>query len=156
MKSYEAIQKAVAGKTMEHAKRLHKSMPLLHKWMEPSTDFDDSGAYNPLDRIETIIETSLSLGANPDDAVAPIQYLAERFNLIVISIPKTTGKMEELSKELLKTISEFGDLSKEASQSMKNGSVSLAEAKRIEKEAWELIRQVSVFIQKVNLIAVKR
>jgi len=156
MKSYEAIQRAVAGKTIEHAKRLHKSVPLLHKWMEPSTDFDDSGSYNPLDRIETIIETSLSLGCHPDDAVAPIQYLAERFSLIVISVPKTNGKMEDLSKELLKTISEFGDLSKEASKSMRNGTISMSEAKRIEKEAWELIRQVSVFIQKVNLVAASR
>ena len=155
MKSYEAIQRAVAGKTIEHAKKLHKSVPLLHKWMEPSTDFNDSGTYNPLDRVETIIETSLSMGSPLDDALAPIQYLAEHFNLICISIPKTTGKMEELSKELLKTISEFGDLSKEAAESMKNGSISPKEAKRIEKEAWELIRQVSVFIQKVNLAAIK-
>jgi len=27
MKSYEAIQRAVAGKTVEHAKKLHKSAP---------------------------------------------------------------------------------------------------------------------------------
>lgn len=156
MKSYEAIQKAIAGKTIEHAKRLHKSVPLLHKWMEPSTDFNDSGTYNPLDRIETIIETSLALATNPEDAVAPIQYLAERFNHIVIPVPKSTGKMEDVSRELLKAISEFGDLSKEASKSMRNGSISPTEAKRIEKEAWELIRQVSVFMQRVNIAAISK
>lgn len=153
MKSYEAIQRSVAGKTVEHAKKLHKSTALLNKWMEPSTDFNDSGAYNPLDRIETIIETSLSLGSNPEDAVAPIQYLAERFHLIVIPTPKHSGKMEDVSNELLKTISEFGDLTREVSGAMKDGSIDKRDACRINKEAWELIRQVSTFIQKVNMVA---
>jgi hypothetical protein len=153
MKSYEAIQRAVAGKTIEHAKKLHKSAPLLNKWMEPSTDFNDSGTYNPLDRIETIIETSLALGEHPDNALAPIQYLAERFKQILIPVPKTTENMEELSLELLKTISDFGELSKEASESMKDGRISGREAKRIEKDAWELIRQVAVFVEKVNCMA---
>lgn len=150
MKSYEAIQKAVAGKTIEHAKKLHKSVPLLHKWMEPSIDFNDSGTYNPLDRIETIIETSLSLGSHPNDAVAPIQYLAERFNQILIPIPKAAGNTGDLSKEMLKTCSEFGDLAKDASRALLDGKVTRHEAARIENDAWELIRQVSIFVQKVN------
>lgn len=150
MKSYEAIGRAVAGKTVEHAKKLHKSVPLLHKWMEPSTDFNDSGAYNPLDRIETIIESSLSLGTPPDDAAAPIQFLAERFNYILIPIPKTTDSLEVISQELLKTCSEFGDLSRVASRALIDKRLRGSEAAKIEKEAWDLIRQVAVFVQRVN------
>lgn len=155
MKSYEAIQRAVAGKTIEHAKKLHKSVPLLHKWMEPSIDFNDSGTYNPLDRIETIIETSLSLGSHPIDAVAPIQYLAERFNHILIPIPtlNATDSNSDLSREMLKTCSEFGDLSKDAAQALLDGKLTRREAARIDKDAWELIRQVAIFVQKANMAA---
>jgi hypothetical protein len=151
MKSHEAMQRSIAGKTVEHAKKLHLSTPMINKWQEPSIDFNDSGAFNPLDRIETIIETSLSLGVSNEEATAPIQYLAERFGKIVINLPEIISKTEDLPHELLKTISEFGDLSRESATTMKAGGVIKPQAaKRIEKEAWELIRQVSVFLQKVN------
>lgn len=153
MKSYEAIEKAVARKTVEHAKRLRKSTILVNKWMEPSTDFTDSGTLNPIDRIETIIETSLALGGTPEDAFAPIQYLAERFGLIVIPVPEATGQLEDVSQEMLKVCREFGHLTQETAKDLLDGKLSKKEAARIDKEAWELIRQVAAFIEEVNATA---
>jgi len=151
MRSHEAIQSAINGKTVEHAQALALSVSAVTKWQEPHLDFTDSGSYNPLDRIESIIEKSLSLGNPPERAYAPIQYLAERFGLIMLALPKTCNGNIEISRELLKTIKEFGELAEAASAALNNdGRISKREAERIEKEAWELIRQTALFIQIVK------
>ena len=146
MKSYEAIESAVNRKTNEHAKTLHLSSSLVHKWTEPEADYTDSGALNPLDRIETVIQTSLNLGNPPDAAYAPIQYLAERFGQIVIPSPKHQPCTSELSKELIKTIKEFSDLARAASVALGDDNISKADVRDIEREGWELVRQTVGFI----------
>ena len=151
MKSYEALNRAISRQTVEHAKRLHVSTSLVNKWQEPSTDYNDSGAYNPLDRIETVIETALSLGIAPEDALAPIHFLAERFGQIVIPIPTIEAPATAASAELLKTIKEFGDLASESSKALQDGKISWREYDRINREAWELIRQVALFLRIVEL-----
>ena len=151
MKSHEAIQRSVNGKTVDHAKALGISLSSVTKWQEPSTDYTDSGSYNPLDRIESIIEKSLSLGNSPERAYSPIQYLTERFGLIMLHLPKTCKGNVEISRELLKTIKEFGDLAKAASESLNNdGTINKREAEKIDKEAWDLIRQTALFIQTIK------
>ena len=150
MKSYEAMNRAISRQTVEHAKRLHVSTSLVNKWQEPSTDYNDSGAYNPLDRIETVIETALSLGIAPEDALAPIHFLAERFGQIVIPVPAIETSVTSVSAELLKTIQEFGDLASEASKALQDGKITWQEHDRINREAWELIRQVAVFLRRVE------
>jgi hypothetical protein len=150
MRSFEAINRAISGNTVEVAKKLHLSSSLIRKWQEPTADFDDSGAYNPLDRIEEIIDTANKCGVPEADALAPIQYLAEKYNLIIIPISKTADKPTEIQKELLKTIKEFGDLAQAASGALLDGKITSTETRRIEKEAWELIRQVAIFTQKIT------
>lgn len=151
MKSYEAIQKAINGKTIEHAKTLGKSISLLAKWQEPALDYTDSGAYNPLDRIEAIVETALKLGEPKESALAPIQYLAEKFSLVMISLPKQHAGNIEISRELLKTIKEFGEMAEAASRALDNdGRVDKREAQKIDKEAWDLIRQTALFVEAIK------
>ena len=153
MKSYEAIQKAIDGNTVEHAKQLHRSTSMLNKWQEPSTDFTDSGAYNPLDRIETIIKTSLALGTDPQKALAPIQYLAQRFNQIIIPVPETKNiSVNDAAKALLKVVEEFGHLSTEAAKAFEDNKIKPHEVKKIEKEVWDLITQASIFLFKIKTV----
>ena len=150
MKSHEAIQIAINGKTVEHAKRLGKSISLLSKWQEPQGDYTDSGAYNPLDRIEAIVEKSLSLGNSFEDATAPIKYLEEKFGIIGIVLPKNPPCMNEMSQELLETIHEFGQLAEAASKALWDGKITSQEYLKIEKEGWDLIRQVTEFMHKAK------
>jgi transcriptional regulator with XRE-family HTH domain len=150
MKSYEAIGRSVKGKTVEFAKRLGLSASMLHKWQEPSTDYTDSGAYNSLDRIEAIIEKSLAYGNSPEDAFAPLYYLAEKFKHIVIPLTKTNGEMADLSKSLLKTIEEFSHLTREVSQAMQDDRITRQECVAIDREAWHLIRQVALFMERIK------
>lgn len=155
MKSHEAIQSAVAGKTIEHAKRLRLGTSVLYKWQEPSTDFTDSGSLNPIDRIETIVETAISLGTCREKAIAPIQYLNERFGIIGITVPDKQVCHKELSKELLQAIKEFGDLASCASKALSDGGISRKDNTDISREGWNLLRQVALFMHQVGKAAVK-
>lgn len=157
MRSHEALQAAILGKTVEHARKLGLSTGLINKWQEPHTDYTDSGAYNPLDRIETIIETSLALGNPPERALAPINYLAERFGLITVPVPAAAQNCKTVIHEFLKCSKEFGDLARETEEALKDNMVlSKAEAARIEKEAWELIRQTALLISAIKAAAGRR
>lgn len=156
MRSHEALQTAILGKTVEHARKLGLSTGLINKWQEPHTDYTDSGAYNPLDRIETIIETSLALGNPPERALAPINYLAERFGQIIVPVPAPVQNCKTAIHEFLKCSKEFGDLARETEETLKDNVISGAKAARIGKEAWELIRQTALMISVVKAAAGRR
>lgn len=150
MKSYEALHAAINGKTVEHSKKLGLATVTVNKWQEPHTDYTDSGAYNPLDRVDTIIETSLSFKNPPEKVFAPIFYLAEKFNLIVINTPTTFRSNAECIRELSLIIKEFGELVTVASKRLEDGNISKADFKAIDKEGHDLIRQVVSFLERVK------
>jgi hypothetical protein len=145
--SYEAIHSAIDGATVEHARRLHLSSSLLGKWQEACSDYTDSGCFNPLDRIETLVQTSLNLGTSQDKALAPVQYLAERFGLVVLSIPCEKSSVRSCEKELLHVIEEFGDLARESARALDDGAIRRREAENIKREGWEAIRQIARFVK---------
>lgn len=150
MKSYEALREAIAGKTVEHAKELHLSTILVNKWQEPTNDFEDSGAFNPLDRVETIVKKSLELGILADKAITPIQYLASQFNCVLISIPKETRDLKAIAEEFARTIKEFSDVSGAYAEAIKDSRISGIEANMIDTEIWHLVQQAILFLQKVK------
>ena len=153
MKSHSSIQTAINGKTSEHAKALHLSPILLYKWQEPCEDYTDSGCYNPVDRVETIVEKALSLGTSLDKALAPVQYLNERFGLVVLSLPAEKATVNTCEKELLHVIEEFGDLARESAKVLADGKLRRSEFEKIEKEGWEVIRKIAGYIKRVEAAA---
>lgn len=146
LQSFEALDTCIGRYTKEHAKELHLSLSLVHKWQEPSTDFSDSGAYNPLDRIETIIATSLEMGVDPADALAPLYYLAERFRHAAYPLHDGQASPEDVSAELIETIGVFGDLVRDTAEIMADNVIKPAECRRLKQEGQALIRQISVFL----------
>lgn len=152
MKSHEALQKAIAGKTVDHAKRLGKSTVLLNKWQEPATDFSDSGSYNPLDRIEAIVDYAIQLGINRKNALAPVHWLNHRFGLIAFDLPDC-AKDGAVSAELISTIEEFSDLVKATSRALQNGRISRNEARTIVAEGEEALRAIGALVGMVKEIA---
>lgn len=150
MKSHEAIQRAIAGRTVEHAKRLGKSTVLLHKWQEPSTDYSDSGMYNPLDRIEAIVDEALILGIDREDALAPVYWLNHRFGLVCFDLPDAKGGA--IANELLTTIKEFADLAQATSEALLDKQVTRMEAGRIISEGEQALRAIGALIGAVKEI----
>lgn len=155
MQSHEAIQKPINGKTLAHAKRLGVSLSLVSKWQEPSTEFDDSGAYNPLDRIETIMEGSRAEGNGPERYLAPLHYLAMKFHQIVFSAPAPGKELSELHKELSRITKEFGDLLSVSGEKFSDGEVCSRDARTIRQEVYELQTALSAFLAKVEEAAAK-
>ncbi len=148
MQSYESLKRSIAGKTVEHARRLGLSTGLLNKWQEPSADPSDSGAYNPLDRIETIIQTALDLGIDRDAALSPIYYLNVRFG--VNAPPDEAETIDDLSLELVATIREMGHLTTVASEALAEREITRRHVAKIEEEGNHLIRRVSAFMKKAK------
>lgn len=150
MKTFEAMGMAIGRDRVEHAKALHKSVHLISKWTEPSTDFTDSGTFNPLDRIETIIETALKIGnVSQPQALAPLYYLAGRFNCQLLPIPSQHPCLQDLAAQLCTTITEFGQMVSASGEAMSDGIISPDERRRIEKEALELQAAIGLFTQMV-------
>lgn len=149
MHSYEAIQDAIRGKTVEHAKALGVSVSLVAKWQEPHVDFTDSGAYNPLDRIATVVETALRLGVPKSKALSPVFYLNYHFGLVCFPLP-TNGAGAAVNDELIKTIKEFADLAQATSESLMDGRISHIEAKMIIREGQEAMRSVGALLEVVK------
>ena len=151
MKSFEAMGIAIGRDRVEHAKALHKSVHLISKWTEPSTDFTDSGTFNPLDRIETIIETALKVGNVPHPhALAPIYYLAGRFNCQLLPLPSQHPCLQDLAAQLCVTIKEFGALVSASGEAMQDGIISPDERRKIEREALELMESIGLFTKMVS------
>lgn len=149
MKSYEALQKCIAGDTVETAKELGLATVTINKWMEPHLDFTDSGSYNPLDRINTIINRSVRLGKPADSAYIPLYYLAEEHKHVCIPLPEYKC-LNDLNKELHESIIAFGHMIAAASEAMTGGRISKIEYQQIEEEGHDLIRHVTAFIEKTK------
>ena len=150
MTSYDAFQAAIGRDTALHAKALGLSVSTVTKWKEPSTDFTDSGAYNPADRIETIVSTALSQGRPIEDAHAPIIYLEERFGRVGFVLPECEATILEISRQLMDSIKEFGELSACAAKALEDRKLKPSEKLLIQKEGWEAIRSIALFLKQVE------
>ncbi len=150
MESYEALAQAINRDTIKHAKALRLSLSMVNKWQEPSSDYTDSGALNPLDRIETVIDTALKCDVPKGKAHAPIRYLAHRFGLEVVPVPKSSTSVSELHQQLLRTIKEFGDLAAVSSDALEDQQLSRKERKDITKEGWEVVEATVRYIRMVE------
>lgn len=143
MKSFEALKKCIGPFTEMVAKALYLSWGLIYKWQEPTGGLF-SGKRNPLDTLETTIQTTLDLRHPRDEALAPVYWLNARFGLVSFTLPK--GKEPaEVSKALLLTVKEFGDVARVAAKALEDDDIDRPEADRINKEVLELIRQAAAF-----------
>lgn len=151
MKSFEAIKEAVDGHVQEIARLLGVSQFTVYKWTEPTPFEEGNGVKQSyLDRLELLIRHSLSLGMSFDKATAPIRYLAERFGLITIPLPRHEGNHLELVQQLLKEAEIFGELAAKSSAALDDGTIEKKEANDIERLGWQLIRQTSILITRAK------
>jgi hypothetical protein len=147
MKSYEAMDRCIGRHRVAVAKAMRKSTHLVSKWMEPSTDFTDSGILNPMDRLETIMRTALHEGQSRDDATAPISYLAHRFGLVVIPLPEANPTMRDVVTHNNRSIKEFGEYITAFSEAIEDGRISPLERRRIELEGLQTIQHIAAVLQ---------
>lgn len=148
-KSYEALEETIRRDTPEVAKALHQSLSLVSKWKEqPATDedFQQSGARNPLDRIETIINTIERI--DPERAHVPIKWLCARFGFMPpVRMPEGAHTDTDIIQAILDWNREFGDVCEVISKSLKDKKISPMEYKEIFKEFRETFQAGLTLLQ---------
>lgn len=128
----------MGGDSVAMAKRLGRSSSLVQKWCEPTTDFTDNGAYNPLDRIAGMMEVAEQNGKSSLEILAPVRYLASGRALV---IPTTQNKScpEEINIQTAKTMKEFGEAIAVAADALQDKKLSPNERKVVLKEMDEAL-----------------
>ena len=151
MESHEAMRLAVGTDALKVAKRLGRSSSLISKWCEPSTDFTDSGALNPLDRLEMVIEVALNQERKPVEAFAPIYYLAHRFGGLFLPPVQHQVNTLEYSKQLCRVVKEAGEAFSAAAEALEDDILSNNERRKISKELHEALAEMAAFARMIEL-----
>ena len=152
MRSFEAIHDAIWPNVQEIAEVLVLSVPMIYKWMQPKIDPEDSGAKNPLDRLEMIIKTAIENGRSDEKAFAPLRYLAGKFNIALLPIPKPDPNLGDVTEGFAKTVKEFSDFSAKYAEAIKDKRISAPAAEAIDTEVWHLIQQAVIFNAEVKRV----
>lgn len=150
MESHEAMKLAVGSNAVKVAKRLGRSSSLVHKWCEPSTDFSDSGALNPIDRLEMTIEVALNEGHPLSGAFAPVYYLAQRFGGLFFPPVKHQVNTLEYSKQLCAVVKEAGEAFAAAAEALEDDVLSPNERRKVSRELHEALAAMSEFARMVD------
>jgi hypothetical protein len=149
-RTYEVLNRVIGRNTVEHAKRLRLSTVAVNKWKEPSADFEDSGSLNPLDRIETVIETGLLLNVPTEDAYAPIQYLLRRFPQADSATPSTP---ESIQDQLATVMASTSEVIQQTCMALADRQITPAERRDITQQAQRAIHQMQQLIVLVERVA---
>jgi len=130
----------------EIAKAIHRSANLVYRWTLPTTDYTDSGAFNDLDRIENGMRRALELEVPHVDALAPIHYLALKFGgRFLPPVPHACG-FKDLSRQLTRAMKETSEAFAIAAEALEDHELTPAERRRIIKETYEGIHELSQII----------
>ncbi len=163
MKSFEANKRVVKDRAKIFSKRLGISDSMVYKWTEESSFSEESsgsctkpsGRQNPVDVIEQMIEIAIAFEDPREDYISQIVYLEERFKRIGIDIPANILfiKPSDVTRELIKTTKEFGDLMTATSKALEKEGINKKENEKIQSEGWQLLRQVVALMALSNLQA---
>ena len=144
MESHEAIKKLIGKDIDEIARTLGIARSTVYKWMEPSGDWSDSGARNPLDRLELMIRAAKECGRDKQ-AFLPIHYLARRFGGVFLQLPKRQCHLMEIHQKLSDTVKEYGEMMAATGEALADGRIDKQEKKKVLKETDEAIEQLVMF-----------
>ena len=133
----------MGGDSVAMAKRLGRSSSLIQKWCEPSTDFSDSGAYNPLDRINGMMDEAELLRKSSKDILAPIRYLSKGRGFF-IPTPKITFSSNQIILQTAKTIKEVGEALTAAGMALEDNKLTPNERRQVLREMDEAIHELTL------------
>ena len=136
--SWEALEECMRRDGPRVAKALHRSESLVQKWKEKPGDevLENSGARNPLDRVELIIATIEKI--DPNRAYVPIKWLNARFGFFPpVKMPVGIHSDDDVMRALLDWNKEFGETNAALSESFEDRRITQDEFKKIEREMME-------------------
>lgn len=137
--SHEVLKEAIDGVGAKAAAaKLGLSQAMVYKWC---ADPGGSGTPNPLDRIAALVELTGDPGA--------VAWLCEAAGGIFVANPDPKRGSDPVAvlSQTQKLVREFSDLLDVIAQSMADGKVDPAEARRIRSEWEALKRQAEGFVR---------
>lgn len=79
-----------------------------------------------------------------------IDFIEHSLGRVAFALPPAAADIEETRAKLMSTINRFGRLAQDASASLEDGRIEPWEAKTIERDAFELIRETLRFLDSVQ------
>lgn len=139
--SYEALEEVIRRNADAVATALHCSPDLVRKWKEqPRTAeaFTQSGARNPLDRLEILMETITKIDGSPARADLIILYLCQkRGYLPPIRKPEKFPVLADAVRSFMAWQKESSESVVDIASVLVDGRVTRSELKKCTKEAME-------------------
>ena len=151
MSNHKAMKDLVGTKIAEFSRRLGPGYGTskLYKWLEPYQDDDDSGRRGPGEIMEQMIEIGMALDVPRKTALSPLFCLNRRFGILPVDLKSFESRKidnKALTSELCRTMKEFADLVRVASEGMEDGDISRTDDEKNWNEGWEAIGQIYLFM----------
>jgi len=146
MESHEAMRLLISGDASPIAKALHIHASTIARWGLPTEDYSQSGAYNPLDRLEVMMAEALRRGRSQADAFAPIHYLALAVGGVFLPPAPTVTKHHEFTKQMAVTMKEVGEFLAKGAEIIEDDKVTPAEKREFMKEGHEALHNLTMML----------
>lgn len=127
MKSFEAMSLCIGRDAELMADVLGRKPITIRRWKQ---DPMQSGARNPVDSLEMLMQTALDLGRDRSEAFAPLDYLVGRFDSR--DRPQVSSSLHSAFADMAL---EFSHLTMEYSAAIRDGKVTPDERRRLQREA---------------------
>ena len=136
MESHELLREIFQKTNLKAAAaQLGLSLSMLYKWSEPPGEGAGSGASNPLDRVDKLVQLS--------GDTRPVQWLCEKSGGFFIRNPKTSHPHSHfLIPATNEIIQEFADLLEVVANAAADSHITKAEAHAI-RDRWEELKSVT-------------
>lgn len=136
MRSHEVLREVLKSTSAKQiASDLNLSLSLIYKWAETPDPEALSQAYNPLDRIDQLFQSTRDLRL--------IHWICERSGGFFIRNPKTTHSHPDyLIPATNQIVQEFADLLAVVAAAAADNDVTAPEAKKI-RARWEQLKSVT-------------
>lgn len=79
-----------------------------------------------------------------------IDHIENSLGRVAFELPKVAAGIEETQAKLMETINRFGRLVQDASESLKDGRIDPWEARTLERDAFDLIRETLRFLNSIQ------
>jgi hypothetical protein len=142
MESFDAMGLCIGRDADDIARALKLEAITLRKWKQDPVD--GSGSRNPLDVIRILISSALNLDRDPKEALAPLFYLQECFRDQLKEHP------EDVHEAYSDTMHEFSRLVSEHTAALRDGKVSPAELRRMDRIIFSLRTKLDEYESALN------
>lgn len=153
--SFEALEECIRRDKLSVAVALGMSESIVAKWKEPpktAEDIERSGARNPLDRIQVIIDAIEKKDAAR--AHIPILWLCAQNGLSKpFRLPKPTTSKAGVNRALLAWTKEFGETCRKVSAALEDDKVDKGEYRAIHREMMEDIESGMALLEALRQVA---